>query len=560
MSKPRSGGRILIDQLVIHGTERVFCVPGESYLAALDAIYDTSRLRLIVCRMEAGAANMACAHGQLTGTPGVCFVTRGPGAAHAAVGVHTAQQGSVPMVLLVGQVPRPHRGREAFQEVDIETMFAPLAKWTATVDEPGRIPEYLSRAFHVATAGRPGPVVLALPEDMLAQTADVPDVAPHQIVRPAPAQDAVSRARDMVAGADRPMVVVGGGGWSERAAADVAALCESWGVPVANAFRCQDYVDNRSPAYCGTLGLGMDPRLARRVQQADLLLAIGARLDEPTTGGYSLIEAPCPGQALIHVHADPEELGRVFQPALAINAGSPEFAAAARGLDPPDSGRWRAWSAAASEDLAAFGTPAAPSAGGEGVDLARAVAGLCRSLPPETIVTNGAGNYTLWVHRYWRHVRFGSQLAPVSGAMGYGVPAAIAAKLAHPDRPVLSFNGDGCFLMCGQELATAVRHRAGAVFVVIDNGSYGTIRMHQERRYPSRAVGTDLANPDFVAYARSFGLDAAAVSDADELIAAVQAGLAADRPSLIHVPVSPEILTPPREEAAAVARAGAPLA
>jgi acetolactate synthase I/II/III large subunit len=557
MSNSRSGGRILIDQLVVHGTDRVFCVPGESYLAALDASYDTPALPLIVCRMEAGAANMACAHGQLTGSPGVCFVTRGPGAAHAAVGVHSAQQGSVPMILLIGQVPRSHRGREAFQEVDLETMFAPLAKWTATIDDAARIPEYISRAFHVATAGRPGPVVLALPEDMLAESADVPDAAPHQIVRPTPPTGAVRRARDMIARADRPLVVVGGGGWSARTAASVLELCETWGVPVTTAFRCQDYVDNLSPVYAGTLGLGMNPQLARRVQSADVLLVIGARLDEPTTGGYTVIQAPRPRQALIHVHADPEELGRVFEPVLGINAGSAEFAAAARALEPPERSRWAAWTAAAAADLAAFRRPVAPA---EGIDLAQAMTRLCDALPAETIVTNGAGNYTLWCHRFWRFSRFATQLAPVSGAMGYGVPAAIAAKLAHPGRPVLSFNGDGCMLMCGQELATAVRHGTNVVFVVIDNGSYGTIRMHQERRYPGRPCATDLVNPDFVGWARSFGLDARSVADADELIAAVQSGVGADRPSLVHVPVSPELLTPPPESALAEARDGAALA
>ncbi len=533
---------MLVDQLLVHGGERVFCVPGESYLAALDAFRDVPELGLIVCRMEAGAANMACAHGQLTGSPGICFVTRGPGAAHASVGVHTARQGSVPMILLVGQVPRGHRGREAFQEVDIETMFAPLAKWVATVDAPGRIPELVGRAFHVATAGRPGPVVLALPEDVLTETIDVADAAPMSRVRPSPPAAAVSRLRDMVAGAERPLIIVGGGGWSEPTAADVLAVSESWGVPVLTAFRCQDYVDNRSPAYGGALGLGMDPRLGDRVREADLLLVIGARLDEPTTGGYTMIEAPRPRQALIHVHADATELGRVFAPTLAITSGSGELAAAARALPAPDRERWTEWSAGAAEDLARFRRPPPRR---DGVDLAHAIAGLSATLPPDTIVTNGAGNYTLWCHRYWRFARFGTQLGPVSGAMGYGVPAAVAAKLAHPGRPVLSFNGDGCFLMCGQELATAVRHGANAVFVVIDNGSYGTIRMHQERHYPGRPSGTDLVNPDFAAFARSFGLDAHSVADTDELVAAVSAGLRGERPALVHVRVSPEVLTPP---------------
>jgi acetolactate synthase I/II/III large subunit len=545
--KLRTGGRILVDQLAVHGTDLVFCVPGESYLAALDALYDTPQLRLIVGRMEASTANMACAYGQLTGSPGVCFVTRGPGAAQAAVAVHTAQQGSVPLILLVGQVPRGHRGREAFQELDVDAVFAPLAKWAATIDDPARIPESVSRAFRVATAGRPGPVVLALPEDMLTETADVADVAPYEIVRPSAPPAAVTGARDLVAGADRPLVIVGGGGWSQGAADDVTALCESWGVPVATAFRCQDYVDNGSAVYAGMLGLGMDPRLARRARDADLLLVIGARLDEPTTGSYSVIEAPRPHQALIHVHADPEELGRVFEPVLGINADSAAFAAAARALDAPDPSRWTAWTAGAAADADAFRTPPGPGSGQDGIDLARAVAGLRDELPADTIVANGAGNYTLWVHRYWRPGGFGTQLAPVSGAMGYGVPAAIAAKLARPDRPVVSVSGDGCFLMAGQELATAVRHHANVVFVVIDNSSYGTIRMHQERRYPGRPVGTDLVNPDFVAFARAFGINGQSVADAPELIAAVRDGLAADEPSLVHVPISPEMLTPLRE-------------
>jgi acetolactate synthase I/II/III large subunit len=559
MSNMRSGGRILVDQLLVHGTELVFCVPGESYLAALDALHDTPQIRLVVGRMEAGTANMACAHGQLTGAPAIFFATRGPGATQASVAVHTARQGSIPMIMFVGQVPREHRDREAFQEVDLDAMFAPLAKWTATIDRAERIPEYVSRAYRVAVAGRPGPVVLALPEDVLSETADVADAAPHQIVRPSPPARAVARARDMVQRSQRPLVVVGGGGWSDRAAAETLALCESWGVPLATAFRCQDYVDNRSPVYCGTLGLGIDPRLARRVQESDLLLVIGARLDEPTTAGYSIVQAPRPRQTLIHVHADPEELGHVFEPALGINAGSAEFAEALRALEPPDPARWAAWTASAASDLAAFGRPGDASDAGDGVDLARAVSGICGALGPEAIVTNGAGNYTLWVHRYWRFSRFGSQLAPVSGAMGYGVPAAIAAKIAQPERPVVSFSGDGCFMMACQELATAVRHDAAVVFIVVDNSSYGTIRMHQERRYPGRRIGTDLVNPDFVALAASFGMQARSVTDADELVAAVVAGVEREEPSLLHVPFSADVLTPP-PAAAAAARDGATVA
>ncbi len=429
MSTARPGGRILVDQLVAHGTELVFCVPGESYLAALDALYDTPQIRLIAGRMEASCANMACAHGQLTGRPGIFFASRGPGAAQASVAVHTAKQGSIPLIMFVGQVPRSHRDREAFQEVDIDAMFAPLAKWTATIDDPARIPEYVSRAYTVATAGRPGPVVLSLPEDVLTEIADVPDergAVDERPAPPAPSPRAVAQVRELISHAERPLVVVGGGGWSERAACDTVALCESWGVPLATAFRCQDYVDNGSPVYCGTLGLGIDPRLAARVRESDLLLVIGARLDEPTTGGYTVIEAPRPGQPLIHVHADPDELGRVFGPTLGICSDSAEFVAAARALTAPDSARFADWTAAAAADARAFRTPAEVS---DGVDLARAVSSLCDALGSEAIITNGAGNYTLWVHRYWRFGRFGAQLAPVSGSMGYGLPAAIAAKL-----------------------------------------------------------------------------------------------------------------------------------
>ena len=545
MSTARTGGRILIDQLVIHGAELVFCVPGESYLAALDALGDTPQLRLIAGRMEASSANMACAHGQLTGRPGIFFATRGPGATQASVAVHTARQGSIPLIMFVGQVPRAHRDREAFQEIDLDAMFAPVAKWAATIDDPARIPEYVSRAYRVATAGRPGPVVLSLPEDVLTERAEVPDAARSEVAPPAPPAppaSAPSRVRELLARAERPLVVVGGGGWSERAATDTVTLCESWGVPLTTAFRCQDYVDNDSPVYAGTLGLGIDPRLAARVRESDLLLVIGARLDEPTTGGYSTVQAPRPTQTLIHVHPDPDELGRVFAPTLGICAGSGEFVAAARALPEPDGARFAESTATAASDARAFRTPGDAV---DGVDLARAVSGLCDALGPEAIITNGAGNYTLWVHRFWRYRRFGSQLAPVSGAMGYGLPAAIAAKLAQPERAVVSFNGDGCFMMGSQELATAVRHRANVVFVVIDNASYGTIRMHQERRYPGRVVGTELSNPDFVAFARSFGLTARSVSDADELVAAVVAGVRAEHPSLVHVPLSPERLTPP---------------
>jgi acetolactate synthase-1/2/3 large subunit len=550
VSDPRTGGRILVDQLALHGAERVFCVPGESYLAVLDALHDRPEIELVVGRMEASTANMACAHGQLTGTPGIMFATRGPGATQAAVAVHTAQQGSVPLILFVGLIPRAHRDREAWQEIDVTGVFGPLAKWAATIDDPARIPEYVGRAYRVALAGRPGPIVLGLPEDVLSEGADVCDGAPHQIVRPAPPRAAMIRVRDMVARAERPLVLVGGGGWSQRAAADTAALCESWGLPVAVAFRCQDYIDNRSPSFAGTLGLAVDPELAGGVRECDLLLALGARLDEPTTGSYELIASPRPRQALIHVHADPEELGRVFEPALAINAGAPEFAAAAAEIEGPDPSRHADWTAALHSAATAFQEPP-PT--GLGLDLARALRELRALLPEETIVTGGAGNYTLWLHRFWPLYRYGTQISPISGAMGYGLPAAIAAKLAHRDRPVLSFAGDGCLLMAVQELATAMRHEVPIVQIVVDNSSYGTIRMHQERRHPGRPSGTSLVNPDFVALARSFGAAACSVADTAGLVQAVRDAVDGDRPALVHVPLDPALLTPAAAAAAAQA-------
>lgn len=542
MIESRSGGQILVDELRGQGTDTVFCVPGESFLAALDALHDTPEIRLVVARMEAGAANMACAHGQLTGRPGVCFVTRGPGATHAAVGVHTARQGSLPLVLLVGQVPLAHRGREAFQEVDLDAMFAPLAKWTATAPAPEAIPDLVQHAFAVAAGGRPGPVVLALPEDVLSARAALAGGGARATPATLPPADGdVQRTLDVVAGARRPIMLVGGGGWSQQAADDVAALAESWRLPIVSAYRCQDYVDNRSPSYVGTLGFGPDPHLVARVREADVVLVLGARPDEPTTAGYTTIAAPKPRQTLIHVHAHADELGRVFEPALAVHATAPAFLNLARAAPPPAGPPWAAWTRAARGEREAF---ARPPAGEPAPRLGGALARLCAELPDETILANGAGNYTQWAHRYWQFRRYGTQLAPVSGAMGYGVPAAIAAKLAEPERPVLSFNGDGCFLMCGQELATAVRHQTAVVFIVSDNGRYGTIRMHQERHYPGRPVGTDLVNPDFAAYARAFGLDGVSVTDGEELVTAVHRALAGGRPALIHIPMPPELLTP----------------
>ncbi len=524
-----------MDQLEIHRADTAFCVPGESYLAVLDALHD-SPIRLVVCRHEAGAANMADAYGKLTGRPGICLVTRGPGATHGSVGIHTAFQDSTPLILLVGQVARGMMEREAFQELDYRLVFGPMAKWVAQIDQAERVPELLARAFSVATAGRPGPVVLALPEDMLTELVEVEDAAPYVPVRTSPGD--LSRLCELLAAAERPFAIVGGGGWSAQAAADFLAFAEAWELPVAASFRCQDYVDNRSRVYAGHLTLGIDPALAARIGEADLLFVVGARLGEITTQGYRLVEPPRPGKTLVHVHADPEELNRVYQADLPIVASSPEFAAAARLLEPP-SPRQRCGVNAEIFQANLRHTPS-----GTAVDLGEVMAVVRERLPEDAILTNGAGNFSIWAHRFYVFTRYRSQLAPTSGAMGYGVPAAVAAKLVEPRRPVVCFAGDGDFLMSGQELATAVQYELPIVVLVVNNGMYGTIRMHQEREYPGRVVGTDLVNPDFAAYARAFGADGEVVERTEEFEAAFERALGAGRPALVELRVDPEAITP----------------
>lgn len=538
----RTGGQILVDALEIHGVDLAFCVPGESYIAALDALYDArDTIRLVVCRHEGGAANMADAYGKLTGRPGICFVTRGPGASNAAIGVHTAFQDSTPMILLVGQVARDHCEREAFQEVDFRRMFGQMTKWVAQVDDPARIPEFLSRAFHTATAGRPGPVVLALPEDVLREPGTAPATDPYRPVRPHPGAADMARLRQMLAAAGRPFMLIGGGGWDAPACADLADFAAANRLPTGVSFRCQDYLDNTHACYVGHVAIGIDPNLARRVREADLLLVVGARMGELTTGGYTLIEAPRPKQRLIHVHAGAEELGRVYQADLAINAAPGPFAAAARALAPVEPAPWSGWAESARADyLATLEPPTSPGP----LQMAQVVAHLRRVLPADAILTNGAGNYAQWLHRFYQYRRYRTQLAPTSGAMGYGVPAAVAAKIVHPDRVVVSFNGDGCFLMNGQELATAVAERANVVFLVVNNRMYGTIRMHQERAYPGRVWGTDLVNPDFAAYARAFGAHGEAVARTEDFAPAFERALDAGTPALIELRLDPEALSP----------------
>ncbi|ORJ59258.1 thiamine pyrophosphate-binding protein [Geothermobacter hydrogeniphilus] len=538
----REGGRILVDALKIHQVDTVFCVPGESYLPVLDALYDEQeRLRLIVCRQEGGAAFMAEAYGKLTGRPGVCFVTRGPGATNAGIGVHTARQDSTPLVLFVGQVGGRMVEREAFQEIDYRRMFGQMAKWVAQIDRVERIPEMVSHAFHLAVSGRPGPVVLALPEDVLSAVAAVPDCDRYRPVQAHPGPDALRELRERLAAAQRPLLILGGGGWSAEACAAIRRFSEANRLPTLCTFRRQDLYDNRLPNYVGDLGLGVNPRLAERVRQADLLLAVGPRLGETTTGGYQLLDIPRPRQTLIHVHAGAEELGRVYRADLPINAGMAEFAAAVSTLPTVEAPAWQDWLTQAREDYLSHLQP--PTARGE-LDLAAVIAFLNRRLPAEAILTNGAGNYSAWLHRFYQYRGFRTQLAPTSGAMGYGVPAAVAAKLAHPERPVVCLAGDGCFQMNGQELATAVRHRLAIIFLVCNNGMYGTIRMHQERRYPGRVCGTDLANPDFAALARAYGAHGETVDNHETFVAAFERALTLDGPALIELRTDPRAITP----------------
>ncbi|WP_088307508.1 thiamine pyrophosphate-binding protein [Novosphingobium sp. B 225] len=496
-----NGGRLLVDCLIEQGCDRIFTVPGESFLAVLDALHDSPRVQSVVCRQEGGAAFMACADGAMTGKPGVCFVTRGPGATNASIGVHIAMQDSQPMILFIGDVDRGMRDREGFQEVDFQAMFAPLCKWAARIDDAARIPEYIARAWSTATAGRPGPVVLALPEDMLLDevTGQYPRPAVH---RPAqvPCPDAMHAMMDLIADAAAPIAIIGGAGWHAKAREHFTEFAERIGLPVAGAFRRQDAIANSSKVWAGNLGYGPNPKLVERIKLADLVLVVGARLGEATTDSYTLVTPEHPGQTLIHIHPDPAELGRVYRTDLSICADMAEFAEAAALWDddvvPFDAGdeahlEWLDWST--------------PRPGPYSLDMASCVAAMRAALPDDSIICNGAGNFSGWWHRYWHYNGFPSQLAPTNGSMGYGVPAAVAAALRHPERTVVALAGDGDFLMNGQELATAMQYGCDLLVVLVDNGSYGTIRMHQEREFPERVSATTLANPDFAALARAYG-------------------------------------------------------
>ena len=553
-STSRSGGQLIVDALQVHGVDTVFGVPGESYLAVLDALHEhkgvASGIRFVINRQEGGAANMADAYGKLTGKPGICFVTRGPGATNASIGVHTAYQDSTPMILFIGQVGNDFVEREAFQEIDYRRMFAPMTKWVAQIDRADRVHEYVARAFQVATSGRPGPVVLALPEDMLTQQValdQIPAMRHYQPVQASPGPAQLEELARRLASAERPIVILGGGGWNPAACDALQQFAERQNLPVACAFRFQDLFDNQHANYIGDVGIGINPKLAERIREADLVIAIGPRLGEMTTGGYSLLQAPVPKQSLIHVHADALELGRVYQADMLINSGMPQIAAALAAL--PVLGNWQGSVHQARAEYAANQTEA-PIFKDQNLplNLWQVVQEVSRQVPADTIITNGAGNHTTWAHRYYRYGKMRTQLAPTSGAMGYSIPSGVAAKLVHPERTVVTFAGDGEFLMNGQELATAVQYGAGLVVLVFNNGMYGTIRMHQEREFPNRVLGTELHNPDFAALARAYGGSGEVVTRTEQFATALQRALTFTQehklPALIELRYDGNLITP----------------
>jgi acetolactate synthase-1/2/3 large subunit len=533
---------MLVDALRVHGVDRLFCVPGESYLEVLDALYDTPQIPLIVAKHEGAAANMAEADGKLTGRPGICFVTRGPGATNASSGLHIAQQDSTPLILFVGQIAREYREREAFQELDYRAVFGSIAKWVTEIDDPARVPEIISRAFHVATSGRPGPVVIALPEDMLVERVVAADAPACEPVETSPGPADMRRLQMLLNEAQRPIALLGGSRWSKAACAAMQRFAERFMLPVATTFRRAHLFDAFHPCYAGDLGIGPNPKLLARVKDADLVILIGGRLGEMPSQSYTLFDIPGPKQTLVHVHPGAEELGRVYRPALAINATPSAFAAALEGLALPDKVAWSVATPAAHAEFIEW-TAKPPQVPGA-VNLGEIIAGLRDKLPAETIICNGAGNFSIWVHRFWRYRHYASQLAPIAGSMGYGVPAAVAAKRLLPDRTVIAFAGDGDFLMTGQELATAMQYELPIIIVIADNGMYGTIRMHQERHYPARVIGTELRNPDFAALARAYGAFGALVEKTADFTAAFEAALASGKPAVIHLKVDPQAITP----------------
>jgi len=538
----RTGGQILVDQLLVHGVDHIFCVPGESYLAALDALHDAD-INVTVCRQEGGAAMMAEAYGKLTGRPGICFVTRGPGATNASPGLHIAKQDSTPMILFVGQIERGMREREAFQELDYRAAFGAMVKWATEVDDPARFPEIVSRAFHVATSGRPGPVVIALPEDVLTEVAAVADAPRYAVVESSPAPEQMARLQELLKGAERPIVLLGGSRWSKEAAEEFARFAADFKVPVACTFRRQMLFSADHPSYAGDLGLGVNPKLVERIRDADLILLVGGRLSEIPSQSYTLLDIPAPKQKLVHVHPDPSELGRVYSPSLAINASPTAFVSALKALKAPASVRWGEGTEALHASYLSWSDPTKIRHPGN-LQMGEVMAHLREALPADTIFCNGAGNFATWIHRFWPFRHYGTQLAPTSGSMGYGVPAAVGAKRIQPNSPVVVFAGDGDFLMNGQEFATAVQYDLPILVVLLDNGMYGTIRMHQEREYPGRVSATMLKNPDFAAYAKAFGGYGERVETTEEFGPALERALTSSKPAILHCILDPEAITP----------------
>lgn len=537
----RTGAQILVDQLVAQGVQHVFCVPGESYLAVLDAFHDAP-LEITVCRQEGGAAMMADANARLTGRPGIVFVTRGPGATNAAAGIHIAEHDSSPVIMFIGQVQREASGRGAFQEIDYRAMYGSIAKWVVEIQDPARIPEMVSRAFHVAMQGRPGPVVIALPEDMLVERASVADVLRVEPVPTWPGQTQMAELQKLLWSAQRPVAIVGGSGWDQRACDSLRRFAERFDLPVAASFRRAALFDNAHKNYAGELALGANPKLCERLQSADLVLLIGGRLAEVPSQAYTLLNIPSPRQKLVHVHAGAEELGRVYHAHLGIHASPTAFAAALESLQPPDKIAWAGQAMQANADYRAY-SDAAPAAPGS-VNLTEIMLWLRGRLPEDAIIANGAGNYAIWVGRFLRFRKHGAQLGPVSGSMGFGLPAAVGAKRIHPERMVVSFSGDGCFMMNGQEFATAVQYALPIIAVVIDNTMFGTIRMHQERKYPGRVSATQLRNPDFAALARAYGGHGETIDATADFAPAFERAVASGMPAILHVKVDPEAITP----------------
>ena len=538
----KTGGQIIVDHLINNGIDRVFSVPGESFLGVMDALYDRgNEVQFVNCRQEGGAAFMAAAYGKLTGKPGICFVTRGPGATNASIGVHVAKQDSVPMILFVGQVSVTSTHRDAFQEIDIPAMFKPLAKWAVQIDDAERLPELVNRAIKIATSGRPGPVVIGIPEDMQMQFADVPEALPTKPIIASPSTAQIEQLGNLISGAKQPVIMLGASTWSANACNQIEEFAQRHDIPVVAGFRCQDKINNDHPNYIGGIGPGTPPHITDLINGSDLFICLGVELSEIVTQGFSQFTYPKMQQTLVHVHPDEEELGRIYQPELAIQSDLAEFASSVADKNFEVHQKKTASTGDLKQQYEKFVTPS--KCPGD-VHISEILSWLDSRLPKDAIVSCGAGNYTHWILRFIRHRQFGTQLAPLGAVMGYSVPAAIAASIQYPDRISIAFAGDGCFLMNAQEIATAKMYGASPIIIIINNGIYGAIRMHQERVYPTRSIGTNLVNPDFVAYAESFGANAYRVTKTEDFEKAFEAANENQGPSIIELVVSEEAISP----------------